>query len=105
MTQLLRVEGRDERASIPQRAPAVIIGGGITGVSTLYHLSKLGVQGAVLIERKQLASGTTWHAAGLVGQLRENSAQTEFAKYTVRLFKDLEEETGQGTGYRQNGTL
>ena len=61
--------------------------------------------GAVLLERKQLASGTTWHAAGIVGQLRESGAQTELSKYTARLFTELEAETGQATGYKQNGTL
>ncbi len=91
--------------TLPQSAPAVIIGGGIIGVSTLYHLAKKGVEGAVLLERKQLASGTTWHAAGIVGQLRESSAQTELSKYTARLFTELEIETGQATGYKQNGTL
>lgn len=91
--------------TLPQAAPAVIIGGGIIGVSTLYHLAKNGVEGAVLLERKQLASGTTWHAAGIVGQLRESSAQTELSKYTARLFTELEVETGQATGYKQNGTL
>ncbi len=91
--------------NLPQSAPAVIIGGGIIGVSTLYHLAKKGVEGAVLLERKQLASGTTWHAAGIVGQLRESSAQTELSKYTARLFTELEVETGQATGYKQNGTL
>jgi glycine/D-amino acid oxidase-like deaminating enzyme len=90
---------------LPSKAPAVIIGGGIIGVSTLYHLGKKGVEGAVLLERKQLASGTTWHAAGIIGQLRESSAQTELSKYTARLFSELEEETGQATGYKQNGTL
>lgn len=93
------------RNSLPASAPAVIIGGGIIGVSTLYHLAKAGVEGAVLVERKQLASGTTWHAAGIVGQLRESSAQTELSKYTARLFTELEVETGQATGYKQNGTL
>lgn len=91
--------------ALPQSAPVVIIGGGIIGVSSLYHLTKRGVDGAVLLERKQLASGTTWHAAGIVGQLRESSAQTELSKYTARLFTELEGETGQATGYKQNGTL
>lgn len=89
---------------LPETAPAVIIGGGIIGVSTLYHLAKRGVP-AVLVERKKLASGTTWHAAGIVGQLRDSTAQTELGKYTARLFSDLEVETGQGTGYKQNGTI
>jgi 4-methylaminobutanoate oxidase (formaldehyde-forming) len=88
----------------PSQAPVVIIGGGICGVSTLYHLAKRGVA-AVLIERKQLASGTTWHAAGIVGQLRDSAAQTELGKYTAKLFQELEVETGQGTGYKQNGTI
>jgi len=60
---------------------------------------------AVLIERKRIASGTTWHAAGIVGQLRDSTAQTELGKYTVKLFQDLEIETGQSTGYKQNGTI
>lgn len=90
--------------ALPQVAPVVIIGGGIIGVSTLYHLAKRGVA-AVLIERRKLASGTTWHAAGIVGQLRDSTAQTELGKYTARLFRELEEETGQATGYKPNGTI
>ncbi|WP_299413677.1 FAD-dependent oxidoreductase [uncultured Sulfitobacter sp.] len=89
---------------LPNTAPVVIIGGGIIGMSTLYHLAHRGVP-AVLIERRRIASGTTWHAAGIVGQLRDSTAQTELGKYTARLFRDLEEETGQGTGYKQNGTI
>ncbi|AUX78397.1 FAD-dependent oxidoreductase [Sinorhizobium fredii] len=91
--------------ALPEKAPVVVIGGGIIGVSTLYHLARRGVSGAVLLERKQLASGTTWHAAGIVGQLRESSAQTNLSKYTARLFTELEAETGQATGYKQNGTM
>ncbi|WP_037312404.1 FAD-dependent oxidoreductase [Ruegeria halocynthiae] len=90
--------------SIPEQAPVVIIGGGIIGVSTLYHLAKRGVP-AVLIERRKIASGTTWHAAGIVGQLRDSTAQTELGKYTARLFRELEQETGQATGYKPNGTI
>ena len=90
--------------SFPQQAPVVIVGGGIIGVSTLYHLAKRGVP-AVLVERRKIASGTTWHAAGIVGQLRDSTAQTELGKYTARLFRDLEEETGQATGYKPNGTI
>ncbi|MEW2913917.1 FAD-dependent oxidoreductase [Leisingera sp. JC11] len=89
---------------LPDHAPVVIIGGGIIGVSTLYHLAKRGVP-AVLIERRKVASGTTWHAAGIVGQLRDSTAQTELGKYTARLFRELEEETGQATGYKPNGTI
>ncbi|OBY26924.1 FAD-dependent oxidoreductase [Leisingera sp. JC1] len=90
--------------NLPEQAPVVIIGGGIIGVSTLYHLAKRGVP-AVLIERRKVASGTTWHAAGIVGQLRDSTAQTELGKYTARLFRELEEETGQATGYKPNGTI
>lgn len=89
---------------IPEQAPVVIIGGGIIGVSTLYHLAHRGVA-AVLLERRKIASGTTWHAAGIVGQLRDSTAQTELGKYTVKLFEDLEVETGQATGYKSNGTI
>ncbi len=89
---------------LPERAPVVIIGGGIIGMSTLYHLAHRGVP-ALLIERRKVASGTTWHAAGIVGQLRDSASQTELGKYTARLFRDLEDETGQGTGYKQNGTI
>lgn len=90
---------------VPSKAEVVVIGGGIIGVSTLYHLAKKGVSSAVLLERKTIASGTTWHAAGIVGQLRESSGQTELSRYTARLFTELEVETWQATGYKQNGTL
>ena len=83
----------------------VVIGGGVIGCSILYHLAKRGVEDAVLLERRKIACGTTWHAAGIVGQLRESSAQTELSRYTARLFRELESETGQATGYRENGTL
>ena len=92
------------RKTLPETAPAVIIGGGIIGMSALYHLAHRGVP-AILIERRRIASGTTWHAAGIVGQLRDSAAQTELGKYTARLFRELEEETGHGTGYKQNGTI
>jgi heterotetrameric sarcosine oxidase gamma subunit len=90
---------------VPTSAEVVVIGGGIIGVSTLYHLAQKGVTSAVLLERKTIASGTTWHAAGIVGQLRESAGQTELSRYTTRLFTELEIETGQATGYKQNGTL
>lgn len=92
------------KQDLPEVAPVVIIGGGIVGVSILYHLAKRGVA-AVLLERRKLASGTTWHAAGIVGQLRDSTAQTELGKYTARLFAELEVETGQATGYKPNGTI
>jgi len=89
---------------LPTQAPVVIVGGGIIGISILYHLAHRDVP-ALLLERKTIACGTTWHAAGIVGQLRDSAAQTELGKYTVQLFQDLEIETGQATGYKQNGTI
>lgn len=90
---------------LPESTEVLIIGGGIIGCSIAYHLTKLGIQDVVLLERKQLTSGTTWHAAGLVGQLRATLNMTRLAQYTAQLFKDLEAETGQATGYMQTGSL
>ncbi|MDW3207053.1 MAG: FAD-dependent oxidoreductase [Alphaproteobacteria bacterium] len=92
-------------AVFPDRADVVIVGGGIAGCSIAYHLTKIGITDVVLCERKQLTSGTTWHAAGLIGQLRPNRNMTELAKYTADLLFDLEKETGQSTGFKQNGSL
>jgi 4-methylaminobutanoate oxidase (formaldehyde-forming) len=91
--------------SFRNRAEIVIVGGGIAGVSIAYHLAKLGISDVVLCERKQLTCGTTWHAAGLVTQLRATRNMTDLAKYTAELFHGLEAETGQATGFRQNGAL
>ncbi|MFN0191276.1 MAG: FAD-dependent oxidoreductase, partial [Aestuariivirga sp.] len=88
-----------------KRADVVIVGGGIVGCSIAYHLTKIGIANVVLLERKQLTSGTTWHAAGLVGQLRASRNLTELAKYTTGLFEGLEKETGQATGFKQNGSI
>ena len=90
---------------LPTHADVVIIGGGIIGASLAYHLTKIGVTDVVLLERKQLTCGTTWHAAGLVGQLRASRNMTELAKYTSELMKGLEAETGQATGFKQNGSV
>src|SRR5512145_895108 len=90
---------------LPDRTRVVIIGGGIVGCSVAYHLALRGVTDVVLLERKQLTSGTTWHAAGLVGQLRASRNLTELAKYTTGLFEGLEKETGQATGFKQNGSI
>ncbi|HEY4193263.1 MAG TPA: FAD-dependent oxidoreductase [Mesorhizobium sp.] len=90
---------------VPARARAVIIGGGVSGCSVAYHLAKLGWTDIVLLERKQLTSGTTWHAAGLVGQLRGSKNMTRLAKYSADLYVKLEEETGVGTGMRQVGSI
>ncbi|MEM7045807.1 MAG: FAD-dependent oxidoreductase, partial [Pseudomonadota bacterium] len=91
--------------NLPERADVLIIGGGIIGCSIAYHLTKIGITDVVLLERKQLTSGTTWHAAGLVGQLRATRNMTELAKYTSDLFQTLERETGQATGFKQNGSI
>ena len=90
---------------LPSQADIVIIGGGVVGCSIAYHLTKLGIRDVVLLERKQLSCGTTWHAAGLVGQLRATRNLTELAKYTTDLLFSLEKETGQSTGFKQNGSI
>ena len=91
--------------NLPSRARVVIVGGGVIGCSVAYHLTKMGWSDIVLLERKQLTSGTTWHAAGLVGQLRQSINMTQLARYTGGLYRGLEAETGQATGYRQCGSL
>ena len=92
-------------AELPSEARCVVIGGGIIGCSVAYHLAKLGWRDVVLLERKRLTSGTTWHAAGLIGQLRGSSTLTKLAKYSAALMAELEAETGLATGFRQNGSL
>ena len=89
----------------PDRADVIVVGGGIAGCSVAYHLTKLGITDVVLCERKQLTCGTTWHAAGLVTQLRATRRMTELAKYTGELFQTLEAETGQATGFKKHGSL
>ncbi|MGH6946912.1 MAG: NAD(P)/FAD-dependent oxidoreductase, partial [Kiloniellales bacterium] len=92
-------------STLPTSARAVIIGGGIIGCSTAYHLTKLGWREVVLLERHRLTSGSTFHAAGLVGQLRSNANITQLLKNSVELYGKLEKETGQATGWKQNGGL
>ena len=92
-------------ADVPAHARVVIIGGGVIGCSVAYHLTKLGWKDVVLLERKQLTSGTTWHAAGLIAQLRATANMTKLAKYSQELYGNLEEETGVATGFKRCGSI
>jgi heterotetrameric sarcosine oxidase gamma subunit len=90
-------------ADVPARARVVIIGGGVIGASVAYHLTELGWTDVLLLEQGQLSCGTTWHAAGLVGQLRASEAGTRLVQYSTQLYERLEAETGQATGFRRCG--
>ena len=90
---------------IPSHARVVIIGGGIVGCSVAYHLTKFGWRDVLVLERRQLSCGTTWHAAGLVGQLRSSHNLTRLASYGAVLYEQLEAETGQATGFRRSGSI
>jgi sarcosine dehydrogenase len=92
-------------SDLPSAARAVVIGGGIVGCSTAYHLAHLGWTDTVLVERGQLTCGSTFHAAGLVGQLRSSANTTQLLGYSVDLYRRLEAETGQATGWKMNGGL
>ena len=92
-------------STLPDRAQVVIVGGGIIGCSIAYHLTRRGVTDVVVLEQGQLTGGTTWHAAGLVSQLKSSRSLTKLAEYSARLFEDLEHETGQATGYRTPGSI
>lgn len=89
--------------ALPGRAHVVVIGGGVIGTSVAYHLTKLGHTDVVLLEQGQLSSGTTWHAAGLVGQLRASESGTRLVQYSTQLYAELEAETGLSAGYKQCG--
>ena len=91
--------------NFPTQARVVIIGGGIMGCSTAYHLAKLGWKDVVLLEQGRLSGGTTWHAAGLVGQLRSYQNLTRLIRYSTELYSKLEAETGLATGWKQCGSL
>jgi 4-methylaminobutanoate oxidase (formaldehyde-forming) len=91
--------------ALPQHARVVVVGGGIVGCSVAYHLALLGWTDVVLLEQGQLTSGTTWHAAGLVGQMRANRSMTRMSKYGIDLYARLEQETGLATGWRQCGSV
>jgi 4-methylaminobutanoate oxidase (formaldehyde-forming) len=92
-------------SALPNKARVVIIGGGVIGCYVAYHLTKLGWEDVVLLERKQLTSGTTWHAAGLIAQLRATANMTKLAKYSQELYGGLEEETGVATGFKRVGSI
>ncbi|MEZ5744944.1 MAG: FAD-dependent oxidoreductase [Paracoccaceae bacterium] len=91
--------------SFPSQARVVIVGGGIIGTSIAYHLAELGITDVVVVERGELTCGTTWHAAGLVPQLRKSNVMTQLSKYAAKLYSELGEMTGQDTGFRRNGFL
>ncbi len=91
--------------TLPQSARVVIVGGGVIGCSVAYHLAKLGWKDVVLLERKQLTSGTTWHAAGLIAQLRATSNMTKLARYSQELYGNLEAETSVATGFKRCGSI
>ena len=91
--------------SLPSRAEIVIVGGGIAGCSTAYHLAKLGKRDVLLLEQGKLTCGTTWHAAGLIGQMRPNRNMPSMSKYGIELYSTLEAETGLATGWKQCGSV
>lgn len=90
---------------LPSQAEIVIIGGGIIGCSLAYHLTKMGKKDVLLLERKKLTSGTTWHAAGLVRAMLYTANLTRLAQYSLELYPALEKETGQATGLKQTGSI
>ena len=90
---------------LPSATKVVVIGGGVAGCSTAYHLAKFGWKETILLERDQLTSGTTWHAAGLVSQLGPTAAITKIRKYTLDLYKELEKKVDHSAGLRLNGAL
>ncbi len=90
---------------IPDNTKVIVIGGGVIGCSVAYHLTKFGWNDVTLLERDQLTSGTTWHAAGLVSQLGPTAAVTKIRKYTLDLYKNLEKEVDHSAGLRLNGAL
>ncbi|MEM8972561.1 MAG: FAD-dependent oxidoreductase [Pseudomonadota bacterium] len=93
------------QAALPRHAEIVVIGGGIIGCSTAYHLAKFGKRDVVLLERSKFGSGTTWHSAAMVRQLRSTNSLTQLVRYSAELYQSLEAETGQSTGWMSCGSL
>src|SRR5689334_19548431 len=91
--------------SLPTQARIVIVGGGIAGCSAAYHLSLLGERNVLVLEQGRLTCGTTWHAAGLVGQMRPNRTMTRMSQYGIELYRTLEAETGLATGWKPCGSV
>jgi 4-methylaminobutanoate oxidase (formaldehyde-forming) len=94
-----------EAAALPSQARIVIVGGGVIGTSVAYHLAELGCTDVLLLEQGQLSCGTTWHAAGLVGQLRASESGTRLVQYSTELYARLEADTGLSAGFRRCGGL
>ena len=92
------------KKTLPKNCKVIVIGGGVIGCSVAYHLAKFGWKDTILLERDQLTSGTTWHAAGLVSQLGPTAAITKIRKYTLDLYKELEK-VDHSAGLRLNGAL
>ncbi|PWN01234.1 FAD-dependent oxidoreductase [Nocardioides silvaticus] len=90
-------------SDLPTRARVVVVGGGVIGTSVAYHLTRLGWTDVLLLEQGRLSSGTTWHAAGLVGQLRASESGTRLVQYSTQLYAELEAEVGLSTGYKRCG--
>src|SRR5881394_171972 len=91
--------------TLPTHARIVIVGGGIAGCSTAYHLAALGEKDVLVLEQGKLTCGTTWHAAGLVGQMRPNRNMTRMSRYGIELYATLEAETGLATGWKPCGSV
>ena len=91
--------------ALPASAEIVIIGGGVVGCSVAYHLTQMGKRDVVLVEQGRLTCGTTWHAAGLVGQLRAHQNMTRLVQHSIELYARLEAETGLATGWKQCGSI
>jgi glycine/D-amino acid oxidase-like deaminating enzyme len=95
----------DGALALPGRAQVIVIGGGVIGTSVAYHLAGLGWPDVLLLEQGQLSCGTTWHAAGLIGQVRASQNLTRLVQYSTDLYRRLEQETGLSAGFKQCGAV